>query len=49
MFELKIDDDQVFYKENKKAKVFWKVDGYVGDPWYPVANGWIADFIYETE
>ena len=37
----------VFYKENKFAKVFWDVDVYFGDPWYPPAKGLIHNFEYQ--
>ena len=54
MFEVKLGKKKygvvpkrVFYKENRFPKVFWDVDIYVGDPWYPPANGWIHDFRYE--
>ena len=49
MFQIKIDDKRVFYKENPAATVFWDIAAYVGDPWHIAADGIISDFEYSTQ
>jgi len=58
MFEVRFEDHpkyyrpkfvpkRVFYEENKNARVFWDIDIYFGDPWYPAAQGWLTEWKYE--
>jgi hypothetical protein len=44
MFEVKIDDKQVFYEENKIARIFENVSIYAADPWHQSAKGVMTNF-----
>ena len=39
MFEVKIDEKQVFYEENKISRTFENVLIYTSDPWHQSAKG----------
>ena len=57
MFEIKIDNKQVFRAENTDAQIFPQdvaqgkhgVHIYAGDPWYASANGYMKNFKFKTE
>ena len=44
MFEVKIDEKQVFYEENKISRTFENVLIYTSDPWHQSAKGVMTNF-----